>query len=233
MALGSFGAVLVERIPDGHSLWGRSQCTQCKRKLLWWELIPVLSYLGVRGRCRTCGGRIAWWYPVIEGGSALLFMLSVLITNDLFAAIALAMALWTLWIITWIDGRSQTVPDALSVLLLLFALGYGFLSREIDLLAPLLAVVFFGVQWACSRGRILGSGDILVTGASGFLFAHWQGVFLAILVAYVSGAIVCGALLLLGLRKRRDRIAFVPFWFCGVLTALLLQNHPFVSGDMF
>lgn len=59
--LGSFLDCLFSRmyqankIPD---MSGRSHCTSCGRQLVWYDLIPIVSYLAYRGKCRTCKATI-------------------------------------------------------------------------------------------------------------------------------------------------------------------------------
>ena len=69
--LGSFLGVVIERVPQGRSIGGRSQCV-CGRQLRWWENIPVLSWLMLMGRARCCGARIPVWYLRLEVGLAAL-----------------------------------------------------------------------------------------------------------------------------------------------------------------
>lgn len=58
-ALGSFASVVARR--GWHrSLSGRSRCDACHRTLVWYELIPFVSFIALRGRCRTCGSQIGW-----------------------------------------------------------------------------------------------------------------------------------------------------------------------------
>lgn len=232
LAFGSFGTVLVERLPRGQTLFGRSQCTTCRRPLHWWELIPMMSYVFLAGRCPSCAGRIPWWYVLIETGSAFLFVFALAFTQEFGAATFLAVALWALWLLACMDARAHEVPDVLSLVLLISALAYALLANDIDVLSPLIALAFFGSQWVLSRGRMLGSGDILITAASGFLFPHWQLMVFAILLAYVCGALVCLPALLFGCRRRQDHIPFIPFWFCGTLLALILPIYPLIP-DMF
>lgn len=56
-ALGSFAGVVAAR-GFADSLGGRSRCDGCVRTLRWFELVPLVSYVGLRGRCRSCGARI-------------------------------------------------------------------------------------------------------------------------------------------------------------------------------
>ena len=58
VSLGSFAKATADRVIAGKSLRGRSYCWSCKRRLKWYDLFPVLSYISLRGRCRFCHKRI-------------------------------------------------------------------------------------------------------------------------------------------------------------------------------
>jgi leader peptidase (prepilin peptidase) / N-methyltransferase len=67
LAFGSFLNVCLSRWPEGESIvTPRSHCRKCGRTLIWWENIPVVSWLALRGRCRTCNASISWRYLLIE-----------------------------------------------------------------------------------------------------------------------------------------------------------------------
>src|SRR3989344_148921 len=73
--VGSYLNVLILRYNTGRSSQGRSSCMSCQKRLSWYELIPVLSYIVLRGRCRSCTSKISLQYPLVEGGLAVLFLL--------------------------------------------------------------------------------------------------------------------------------------------------------------
>ncbi|HNR00851.1 MAG TPA: prepilin peptidase, partial [Trueperaceae bacterium] len=53
--IGSFGNVVVWRLPRGESVaFPPSHCPNCNHRLGPLELVPVLSWLALRGRCRHC-----------------------------------------------------------------------------------------------------------------------------------------------------------------------------------
>ncbi len=56
--LASYFGVVADRGWAG-SVEGRSRCDGCGRTLRWFELVPVLSFAGLRGRCRTCAARLS------------------------------------------------------------------------------------------------------------------------------------------------------------------------------
>ncbi len=76
LAIGSFLTVVVARVPVGESIVSPgSACPRCGTPIAWRDNIPVLSWLLLRGRCRHCGEPISIRYPLIELGTAAVFVL--------------------------------------------------------------------------------------------------------------------------------------------------------------
>lgn len=114
---GGFLAVAIERIPLGLPVDGRSHC-ECGRQLLWWENIPVLSWLAFRGRARCCRARIPVWYEITEAGTAAVWVacfslptmwlgVSAAIVNSALV-LGVAVAVRRLWL------HRQRVPEPVS-----------------------------------------------------------------------------------------------------------------------
>jgi len=67
LAFGSFLNVCLSRWPEGESVvQPRSHCRNCEHTLVWWENVPLVSWVVLRGRCRECGTGIGWRYPLVE-----------------------------------------------------------------------------------------------------------------------------------------------------------------------
>jgi leader peptidase (prepilin peptidase)/N-methyltransferase len=64
-SLASFAAVVLDRVPRGETLGGRSHCV-CGQPIGAVDNVPVVSYLARGGRARCCGARIPTWYVVVE-----------------------------------------------------------------------------------------------------------------------------------------------------------------------
>src|SRR3990167_2998470 len=75
-SIGSFLNVLIDRLPQGKSILGRSQCDFCQKKLKWFDLIPIFSFIFLTGRCRYCHKKLSWQYPVVEALTGLAFVFS-------------------------------------------------------------------------------------------------------------------------------------------------------------
>lgn len=77
LCLGSFLNVVVYRLPRGKSLrsplW--SGCTACRRRISWYDNIPILSFVLLGGRCRHCAVPIATRYVTVEAMTAVVVLM--------------------------------------------------------------------------------------------------------------------------------------------------------------
>ena len=79
---GSFFTLAVYRIPLGLDITHeRSFCPNCKHKLNFIDLIPIVSYLTLHGKCRYCGNKIRIRYFILEILSGLVFLIAYLSYN--------------------------------------------------------------------------------------------------------------------------------------------------------
>ena len=73
LIIGSFLNVVILRFNTERSFGGRSGCMSCRKKLFWYELVPLFSFLGLKGRCKNCKTKISWQYPLVEFITGLIF----------------------------------------------------------------------------------------------------------------------------------------------------------------
>jgi len=133
--VGSFGNVVVYRLPRGESVaFPGSHCPNCNRTLGVIDLVPVLSYLALGGRCRTCKARISPRYPLVELLMAGLFLVLALRWPPLehgFAVLPLMVVVAMLCMAALIDVEHFILPDVLTLPALLIALAGSFLWVEV------------------------------------------------------------------------------------------------------
>lgn len=235
---GSFLNVVAYRLPAGLSLVSPpSRCPRCLHRLGPTENVPVLGWLWLRGRCRHCRAPISPRYPLVEAGTALLFLaiagrfgLSWATPGYwFFASWLVALAL--------IDLDTMTLPDRLTrsglalgiaVQATLGAIAGGSAGAAASLLEALLGMalglwLFDGIALVGSvlAGRTaMGKGDAKLAAMMG----AWLGAKLLLLAGFFAcllGALVGSGAILLGLRDRRAPLPFGPFLALGAAIALL------------
>lgn len=80
--LGSFTTLAIYRIPKKENIVNeRSYCPNCKHKLSFIDMIPILSYLCLRGKCRYCKNKIRIRYLILEVFSGFLYMIFIMSLN--------------------------------------------------------------------------------------------------------------------------------------------------------
>lgn len=227
--IGSFLNVLILRHGTGRSaVSDRSACWSCSKTLVWYELIPVVSYVFLRGRCVSCHTHISLQYPLVELLTGSLFALTAwyvfsanligefLLWEVLVLVSFIAIILSLSVMMTVYDMRHMIIPNkwvyTFVGMTLLYTGCFHFFSFGTlihwsiwDMAAgPILALPFAGI-WFFSRGTAMGLADAKVALGIGWLLGLWGGVS-ALLIAFWSGAII--GLSLLGIHKVRGLSAF-------------------------
>ncbi len=200
--MGSFYNVVGLRIPKKESIVSPpSHCTACNRRLTIIDLVPVLSYIGLRGKCRTCGGKISPIYMVTELVTGLLFAFATWHIG-LEAELAVALLFISLLVIINVsDIAYMLIPDKI----LLFFLPFLIIARMFAPLDPwwyslVGAVIGFSILLAIavvSKGG-MGGGDIKLFFLIGYVigpiatlmtlfFASFIGMIVGIIVLKVRG----------------------------------------------
>jgi prepilin signal peptidase PulO-like enzyme (type II secretory pathway) len=235
--VGSFLSAILHRTRTGESFCrGRSKCPKCSHVLGVADLVPVLSWIFCRGKCRYCKAKVSWEYLGLEVGMAFCFLaayyfrfpdLSFPLNSAAWLGLLVIFALLSLFALIFVyDARHGEVPDAFS----LTALGVGLVGNIFlnpagswkFLLAAALGAGFFGAQYLASRGKWIGSGDILIGAAIGAAVGLW-GLAAALFIAYTLGLAVTIVLLVSKKKTLESAIPLGPFLATGTAAVLILN----------
>jgi leader peptidase (prepilin peptidase)/N-methyltransferase len=210
--IGSFLNVYIYRFHTGKSLSGSSHCLSCGAPLAWYDLFPLLSYLGLRGRCRQCGCKIPARYFLVELMTGLLFAGALSITTDVLALCILWFIFSVMVVITVYDYYHFIIPDSLTLTLLAAVsalVGYQWFISDGSLVEIAVAIAgalagsaFFLALWLISKGAWLGFGDVKLAVPLGLLVGATQ-VFSFVVLSFWIGAGV--SLFILGLAWLLER----------------------------
>lgn len=227
--LASFGGVVGYRLPKGMEVLGieRSQCDHCERKLHWYELFPILSFLAARGKCRTCQKRIPLLYTLVEILTGALYAFSY-IKYGFSAELLLACSLVLLCaIITVSDLLYFIISDKVLIVYFIWflALQVFFEYRGwVDAVAgSLIGFLFLLLLAILSKGGI-GGGDIKLMGVLGLVLG-FQGAFYTLMIASVFGLIAAITGLLMKKFTRKTAIPFGPYLALGAILTFYCQGE--------
>jgi leader peptidase (prepilin peptidase)/N-methyltransferase len=223
LVVGSFLNVVVHRLPQGESLSRpSSRCPQCKTPIRWRDNIPVVSWLILRGRCRDCGEPISLRYPLVEAGTAVVFLLS-------FWRFGLGWSLLVAWAfiacmisVALIDHDHMIIPDKIVLPGALIGLVASIAldpSNWWKYLAACLGAAAFMLVLAMVWPGGMGPGDVKMALFMGAVLG--VSVTVAVFVAFLTGAVVGVLLIATHRRKRKDQIPFGPYLALGSIMALL------------
>lgn len=151
-SLGSFLNVLALRykedkfILNKEIIGGRSHCPYCNKKLNWYELIPLISFIIQKGKCRDCKKKLSWQYPLVEFISGLVFIATfIYFQNELLVFFSKTLfnlfyfwtfvLIWdiillTLILVFLIDLKLKIIPNEIIVFLFILALFLNILSYQ-------------------------------------------------------------------------------------------------------
>ncbi len=236
LAAGSFGNVLIHRVPRRESIVRPgSRCPACGHRLRWYENIPLLSWLLQRGKCRQCAVSIPLRYPLVELATGLLFLLFAAQLPGWREFLFYLPLLVLVVPLTLIDYNHLLLPNRLVYPLLIAGLllnGWNALLPPAQQILPIWSGLAGGAfAWAVFyiiaafsqklMGREgLGRGDIKLVGALG-LYAGLTGIMVGIFLASLLGTLWQGALIISRRRDRSRYFPFGPYLLLGALLAIL------------
>lgn len=255
--IGSFLNVVALRYGTQKTLGGRSSCMSCSNVLTWYELVPLVSYLGLNGKCRNCKSKISSQYVWVEFFTGFLFLATFLkflpllfISPPAFILVfsLVSIIFSVLVVIIVYDIRHKIIPDGLvftfillSLVLLVAKFGVaGLVSFPgyLDLLAGPVLAFPFAFLWFVSKGKWIGFGDAKLAWGIGW-FLGLAGGLSALALGFWIGAIV--SLSILGLSKigktkikinRHTEIPFAPFLILGLVLVFMFNFDFFFIRDL-
>jgi prepilin signal peptidase PulO-like enzyme (type II secretory pathway) len=117
------------------------------------------------------------------------------------------------------DLKHYIIPDKIVYPAILIALLFNLLNYELRitnyellniLLAALVASGFFLFLVLISQGKWMGLGDVKLAFLMGLVLG-WPNILLALFLAFICGAIIGLALIIIGKKNIKSQIPFGPF----------------------
>ncbi len=250
LIIGSFLNVVVYRINVAESLLGRSHCPHCKKKIRWYDNVPLLSFVILGAKCRDCEQRISWQYPIVELATGLVFAavgnyFFVYFDPQTWITTAYFLILFSLLLIIFVyDFRYMEIPMiifwiavGISILYCLVfdwlnfssMLGIFDLLTFSGLLGGVSAFLFFFILVSISKERWMGMGDAYLAFLAGFV-SGFPRIFFVLTLAFFIGSVFSAILLAMKKKTMKSQVPFAPFLVSAIIISILLpQIFPIFS----
>ena len=218
LAIGSFLNVCIVRLQTGQSVVRPgSHCRACKRNLLWFENVPVVSWLFLRGRCRTCRAPIPALFPMVELATPLIFVLQYWYlgwSELLLVRLIFSSAMVVLFVI---DLQSRILPNIVTLpgivvgLLAAFALDPGWESAILGAMLGAGGLLLVAETYHRLRHEQgVGMGDVKMLAMIG-AFLGWQLMLMTLLLASLLGSVVGLGIIISGHGDSKYALPFGSF----------------------
>jgi len=211
--------MLIYRIPNSVKLMKTANfCPECKVRLKFADIIPIVSYLKLGGKCRDCKAKIPKKYLIIEILTPLLFVALYIIYGlsfDLF----LNLSFWSMLIIVFVvDVEHMVVSDAVlamfspAVIVYIIATGASWVEHLIGLIVgfSFFLLIYLITKWIYKQ-EAFGFGDVMLFGTVGW-FLGWENTILSGMLSFIIAFAVIIFLKAVGKNLKKDmEIPFAPF----------------------
>ncbi|MFZ2544507.1 MAG: prepilin peptidase [Candidatus Saccharimonadales bacterium] len=222
----------VIHIKNMHFTEDRSVCLHCGHRLVWYDLIPVISWIGLGGKCRYCHKKIGIVEPLLEIGMAIFFVVSYIFW-PLPLLSSYDIVRFVLWLVSGIGVAILAVYDVKWFLLpnrIVYPLiGIGIVNTLVVLaqnnftLSTIYSIVYaciilsglYLMLYIVSSHKWVGFGDVKLGFFLALMLANWKLALLTLFLANAIGTLIVVPLLILGKLDRGAHIPFGPLLIAG------------------
>ena len=234
---GSFANVCIIRMPQGKGVVvGRSFCVKCKKKIQWFDNIPIISYLLLKSKCRNCKTKISFQYFLVESISLINFLVLYLIFGISLTTLLLIILSVVFLIIFFIDLKHYIIPNSLTYSMMIL----GFLKSFDPNLDPIFpnflnsligGLLGYGIIWSIiyfyrqfKKKEGMGLGDAKLFAVVGFWFG-WISIPFVVFLSSIIALLSVLPDLLRSSKKLSSQIPFGPFIILGTIFYLVFQDN--------
>ena len=207
-----------------------------KKKIAWFDNIPVVSYLILRSKCRNCKKKISFQYFLVELLGILNFSVIYLLFGITLTTILLIILSLALLIIFFIDLRHYIIPNSITYPMMILGFIKSFdpnlnsifpnyinsLIGGIFGYAMIWSIIYFYKQIKKKDG--MGLGDAKLFAVIGFWFG-WISIPFIIFLSSIIALIYVLPDLLNNSKKMSSQIPFGPFIIIGTIFYLVFQDY--------
>ena len=235
--IGSFLNVCIYRLPKNLDIiYTRSFCPKCKKKINWFDNIPLISFLILKFKCR-CGKKfIPFQYFTVELISALFLCFVFATVFNYLDLIIISLIFYTFVVIFFIDIKHFIIPDSLNFSLISLGILKNFFPEtSLNLNQDMFQSLFGGALgyltiWLIitlykkiKNVEAMGFGDAKLLAGIGFILG-FQSIFIILFIAAILGLSFSVPKLITKKHSLQTAIPFGPFLILGSIIYFFYFN---------
>ena len=203
-----------------------------KKKIVWYDNIPIISFLSLNRKCRKCKKIIPIQYFLVEILNIVLFSIIYFVFGISLTSILLMILAFVFIIVFFIDLKHYIIPNILTFPLMILGFVKSF-DPNLNSLFPnylnsLIGGIFgYGIIWSIiffykqiRNKEGMGLGDAKLLAAIGFWFG-WISIPFVIFSSSIVALILVIPSLLNKSRKFSSQIPFGPFIIIGCILYII------------
>jgi leader peptidase (prepilin peptidase)/N-methyltransferase len=201
-----------------------SSCPACSTPILWYDNIPLYSWLVLRGKCRECRAPISLRYPMVELTSGVLAVAALARWGLSVTGFEVAIFAWISLALGLIDLDFQILPNVLTYPSIIFGFVFSLLGgytwwldslvgAVVGALLPTLVIILYRM-WRGIEG--MGWGDVKYLAAIGAVVGL-RGVVGVLVVGSILGALVGLGMIAAGRGSGKTELPFGTFLALAVI----------------
>lgn len=170
----------------------KQNCGLCQKQFLWYDTIPVLSFLLLKGRCRSCGAKVNIQYPLVELANGVLYVIVFMANGSNLLSVLYCLMTSAFLVISINDERTLEIPFPCNVfigILGIFAIALDWKNLLSYIIGFLCVSGALYLLYILTKGALIGGGDVKLMAAAGLMLG-WKKVTLAFFLACIIGSVI-------------------------------------------
>ena len=235
--IGSFLNVCIYRLPKNLDIiYTRSFCPKCKKKINWFDNIPLISFIILKFKCRCGKKSIPFQYFTVELVSALFLCFVFATVFNYLDLIIISLIFYTFVVIFFIDIKHFIIPDSLNFSLISLGILKNFFPEtSLNLNQDMFQSLFGGALgyltiWLIiilykkiKNVEAMGFGDAKLLAGIGFILG-FQSIFITLFIAAILGLTFSVPKLITKKHSLQTAIPFGPFLILGSIIYFFYFN---------
>lgn len=230
-SIGSFINVLIYRLPRKLSIvFPPSSCPYCKKRIKFYDNIPILSYIILLGKCRFCKKPISPRYIIVESISGIIPIFLYFRYGLSIDFLKSTLYIFLMLPIAFIDFDTMLIPDSIAIPGIIIGLIVSFFKGEIffaltgAFVGAISIVIIYFAGKAVFKKEAIGLGDIRVAALIGS-FTSISGFFISIFLASIIGSIYGIFIVIRKKKSMKTEIPFGPFLAIGGFISMIFGDY--------